>query len=404
MSWPDDDFATRYRDADDATLDQLEHELHAMLAQIPIIRDQRPRTVVVPTGDRHLPVELWSKIFVLCGPDGSSDWETARHSDSDFPVILSLVSKDWQEIALITSQIWSKIAIIPYSRSFSTKRATLWLSRAKSTPLQIYLHASTLFILSRPLSDKEKERLLLDALDFVAENIHRCERFGIFEDRRDQFIPIMSRLRRPAPILTHFRLELFGFEDVAGVDDAVREEVQPHIDELFANHSPMLSTARLISFAILWPSSALRNLTTLHVASGGPVETARLLGILGNSPALKTASFSAFRLSTEAITHFNTPVTTHRSLQNFTIRCESTADALAILEKLDLPALRSLTVDSSEVSGMADLSNIIDIGQDPSPRPQGRWAIDPPLCPYEEPVGPRNHRFGYHPIYVCNYT
>jgi hypothetical protein len=82
---------------------------------------------------RRLPMEILTKIFILCMPNHGMSSFDPEHS----PLLVGQVCIGWRQVALSTQALWSSITVTRDRPS--NKMANLWISRALSVPLTIRL-------------------------------------------------------------------------------------------------------------------------------------------------------------------------------------------------------------------------------------------------------------------------
>ena len=107
-------------------LDALHHKREA-LSQFIIEHDALLALI------RRLPMEILTKIFILCMPNHGMSSFDPEHS----PLLVGQVCIGWRQVALSTQALWSSITVTRDRPS--NKMANLWISRALSVPLTIRL-------------------------------------------------------------------------------------------------------------------------------------------------------------------------------------------------------------------------------------------------------------------------
>jgi hypothetical protein len=107
-------------------LDALHHKREA-LSQFIIEHDALLALI------RRLPMEILTKIFILCMPNHGMSSFDPEH----LPLLLGQVCIGWRRVALSTQALWSSITVT-HDRP-SNKMVNLWISRALSVLLTICL-------------------------------------------------------------------------------------------------------------------------------------------------------------------------------------------------------------------------------------------------------------------------
>lgn len=281
----------------------------------------------------RLPAELRSDILELVLGDG---W-----FDHNAPIILCLVCKGWNELAISTPRLWRCITMGGFStidRLASLACTLLRLERANYTPLRLMIE------LPSRHEDMISHLIGIQWLHILELNLGRCETFTITASNRNSILDVLTHLQVPAPILSSCE---FIFNPSAA--HGYFAEGQSLADGLFANDSPRLISATLPSLNIQWPPSMLQNLQTVTVSNFGPCSLQRLLDFFEfSSPNLTSLSLTGFRITlSDYATHSALPLVINTTVLELTLGGRTFSESSIVLDKLDLPALRKLTVNMS---------------------------------------------------------
>ncbi|KAK7462737.1 hypothetical protein VKT23_007324 [Stygiomarasmius scandens] len=135
-------------------LDRLNSEiarLEAVLAKLKLERDEAQNYVNAHqrllSPSLRLPPEILSEIFVHCLPEDCN----AICSVSEAPLLLGLICRNWRDVCISTSRLWSSIHIVIVNAHITrmcseidAKRlgVELWLERSGLSPLSFSIHGS----------------------------------------------------------------------------------------------------------------------------------------------------------------------------------------------------------------------------------------------------------------------
>lgn len=173
-----------------------------------------------------------------------------------FALLVSHIARSWRDIALATPQLWTTIRCVnsdgtvtveePYPENVK-ERATAFLARSRSSPLDIYAHY---FTAEDP-----------PFLQLLGNHFGRCRHLCItYAHAKDLSVALIHFSRQSAPLLESFELA------AAESPDSPFQLTQP----LFPSGVPRLKTASLstIDFSTFQLCrTAFRSVTSLRLSS-----------------------------------------------------------------------------------------------------------------------------------------
>ncbi|KAJ7727922.1 hypothetical protein B0H16DRAFT_1778190 [Mycena metata] len=328
-----------------------------------------------------LPPEILSEIFVHCLPA----WP--RPDPDQAPLLLCRVSRRFREVAVSTPRLWSSLCVDFGDYNYPCESIpSLWLSRARSVPLSLWLYDDwdkkvpcslerSLFPIVIDLS--EQWRLLVIGGSFWASLFHdgslngkvplleelSIDDFGSHpvilhdapklpnEPTRYVNIPFSLEILKNSPNLMQASFNLFTF-DFESPHLPASEYRHARLQRLVLSVSEDDDRALPISLLDLLETPALNDLTVV-LDPRQPV-------IVGISPLLSFLSQSALRLHTLALAHITAPMEDlieclklTPSLAHFKFRCAHPSDFDILFTKLTgcakfLPKLEGLLAGFDE--------------------------------------------------------
>lgn len=381
-----------------------------------------------PTGIQALPVELLTRIFVLGSlceypyTDGSPfllkpDQHYYPVPSANFQLLVSHVCRQWRQIALRTSSLWTRLH---FREPSHLSRAQAFLERSRGPAF-----AQTLDILVDTVSKEEhipgvnlyKEQLHA-VFQLIVPHVYRWRAFHL--KIRDHDCKAVARFYLsscgPAPCLE--TLQLYHFEDYRTSQNLYLATYRPPV-VVFSNHLPRLTNVSLIGVNLPWEKSpylvGLRNLElALHSDNIRP-PYGSWDAILRNSPALTslTLHYSGPRLANgDAATIW--PSTKERlclqSLEELTLTDLDPDYLCLLMERMVMPSVMRLSLDLPEqdftsfvelISGGPHLTynhrGQVDDTQDvdasslssasiSTPSPSHSSVVNAPVVPYISPI------------------
>lgn len=278
---------------------------------------------------RKLPSEIISAILLSVLENSSED-----NDEYPAPTTISLVCREWREIALGTPRLWASVRI---RGEHGLAIASLWLERAKYAPVTIQCSFMLL-----------PSEVVLNALDLVVRHLHHTVELDIEPFDDEEYDLVISSLSKPAPILQVLRIRsVTEDDDYWVVNDATARS-------LFAGESPLnLRSLSIVSPCSQWPQGLFPHLTELDLTALGDTDTTRTLRLLESAPHVATLKLQVFGQEWRS----NDMVITLPALRYLTINGWINQIYYA-LNHFDLPGLYSLSVDYDVPSDIELLGEI----------------------------------------------
>lgn len=283
----------------------------------------------------RLPIELRSLIFEFC--IASND--PSKHSET--PSIILRVCKWWHADALSTPRLWATVALRASNWRVlrcRTQYASRWLNRSHMAPAWVYAFFP-------PDDIPAAVEAYRGAVILMCQHLHHSERLSIVVRGGTTIPTLLPYFQRPAPILTDFYIDhpywFTGFNSQAAQEAAA---------SLFTHQAPRLNAVALPSLTLKWPVAHFNSLTTLVITdrSEAAVPLGQILSLFQLPiPRLTTLEIIDFVLSTSDDA---TQTIFHASLEELILRTEYFGDTLVIMDRLDLPALRTLILFGDQPS------------------------------------------------------
>ncbi|KDQ25842.1 hypothetical protein PLEOSDRAFT_1046088 [Pleurotus ostreatus PC15] len=345
-----------------------------------------------PTGRRcpinDLPNELLGHIFFLGAyeDDEEEDEEEDEdeHSDDDdaqlpFQVVASHVCSKWRSVALSTPSLWTTINICPYDSPFDRCRA--YIERSGGLPLNLDIDL-TLEEYQVDIEGDEDRGVVVDDIDLILDIIcphsKRWRSIAVAATHYKSLHRVLVRFDTlpPAPLLEELQLQHLAEEDLD--PDAVFNPPSLKLPYFvpFQGKAPNLRNLSLWGIHFAWDEACLEEnntattinspksprttlfdsmeqLTELelayHVSDVRPSFVA-FASILRRSPLLTKLALSAsgpagspsdwFIPGTKALQKIALP-----KLSELDLRFHEPDYAVGLVQALDMPSLRHLTID-----------------------------------------------------------
>lgn len=325
----------------------------------PVVRDHISdiSTLTIQTDQprRLLPDEMYSIIFRLCAPnhtDYAEDWE--KECGSDYPIVLSLVCKQWQAIARSTPHIWSCLHLVQKKLSDSGKgsyskwsRILQWLRCCGDVPVHMIIDMRDPDRTRRnqiedPGYAEDRTKMLHAALEYVLTRVlDRCERLYLLVEELDHLQTALSYLQQPVPRLRELSIGCVTWSETWGT---MPHSAQPLAKILFAGDCPALTYADLVYHPVyFWSPHVIHQITTLHLLR---LENILMIDVLEifSLPSLVSLHLGGGDVCPSHENEFGEiPIVTHSSITDLHLRFTYAYRVFSLLEKLDLPNLYSLT-------------------------------------------------------------
>ncbi|KAK7022453.1 hypothetical protein R3P38DRAFT_1118775 [Favolaschia claudopus] len=305
----------------------------------------------------RLPLELQSKIFVLCLPDDRYKLPS-RPNPKLAPMLVSNVCHLWQDIALSTPELWTHVWMESSPRPANYFLLYgIWLERSCSLPVFLILESTSVLaeavkrLVDRAAPRVEQFSLHLSASPHDEYRIPRLpfqslKRLNIaVQDQKPFNVYDWIDFMRMSPGLSYFSFSA-SFSRVVAVDFqfftlAALKEL--HLGEHFASDEPNINPTMLLKYITL---PALETLG-IHCCRIIPDLISDFTAfILRSSPPLRSLAIDCtFRVRTPTVEYLYAVPT----LETLTL---STSDCVSVLERLAtapafLPRLQHLTCSQS---------------------------------------------------------
>ncbi|KZS95678.1 hypothetical protein SISNIDRAFT_483899 [Sistotremastrum niveocremeum HHB9708] len=305
----------------------------ALDKKIENIRKDIKEHQALTTPARRLPLEILFEIFHHC----KASWPLA-------PPVLASVCSRWRAAALSESSLWQSLSLTKQWPAHPVEFVDAWLQRSKSKPLHLSFNFSQVYTLNN-IDDAQYS--VESVWQLVVENIHRVKSLDVIVSDT-HLADLMERLGEAegAPLLQNFNLEIPGPPGCFSSKAPITKSLPP---------APRLEIVRLTGASITWdalkPSlPSLRRLTLMDVRGHPPCSMDACLDVINLCPDLEYLRMP-LNILHDRIQNRDRPVIRRPSLKELILECYAPIDPGPILDYVNLPNLRSLSM--SILGGMS---------------------------------------------------
>ncbi|KAI0075093.1 hypothetical protein K474DRAFT_1691991 [Panus rudis PR-1116 ss-1] len=255
---------TRLREA----LNSLDSKMATLLSERDLLESRLEQAVRLQSPVQRLPNELLASIFVTGVLDMGEE-------DSLMLSNIMLVCKYWNEVAINTPILWSRVVA---GTRYSLEKAQRKLERSKSVPIHVCVDFSP-----RTDNGMVKTESIIYAMDLLRTSIWRWKSFRLTVPNRPQAHVALQRCQEEAPLLEVLSIRILH---------SMQEDHYPHRVPLplFEGRTPNLRSCSFTSFNFGWDMKLLSRLRVLKLGgywNGFSPSVDTIVGILRACPHLE---------------------------------------------------------------------------------------------------------------------
>ncbi|KAF6757446.1 hypothetical protein DFP72DRAFT_808942 [Ephemerocybe angulata] len=287
-------------------ISSLEAQMSQLLAQKRELQSRLDQEVRVQMPVHRLPSELLSSIFIMGVMSVGQDEE----ENTVMLGTIMLVCRQWNEVALNTPTLWSKVNVSPHDSIVRAKRR---LERSKSSPLDISINFGP-----RADANTKTTTTTVNVIDAIIRSMElfklvlwRTRSLTLRVPNRHQAHAALMRCRDyPAPLLEHLTIHIYhsmldgpSYISSSGTTSTSSSGSLENFNmagsskltplPLFAGQTPVLKTCSFTSFNFGWDITMVKRLRVLRLGgyfNGYAPTVSALLAILRECPELEELS------------------------------------------------------------------------------------------------------------------